>query len=166
MMQAGKRATLAVAASLLLVACAPVLPQRWDLPAEPTAGVPAGPGRPTASPRPTEPGWDEDSQAAAVAKAEALMEAFARPDLGEEEWWSGLAPLLSVEARLVYSAVDPANVPARRVTGTGKLLEGASAYIAQVQVPTDVGTYSVVLSRDSATAPWQGERITPPAGID
>ena len=165
-MQAGQLAALAAVVSLLLVSCTPGPPQDLEIPQEAAARFSAGPGSPTASPVPVEPEWDEDSRAAAVAKAEVLMDAFARPELNEDDWWSGLAPLLSAEARLTYSAVDPANIPARRDNGTGKLLDETSAYIAWVRVPTDVGTYAVVLSRDSATSAWQGERITPPTGVD
>jgi len=165
-MQAGQFVALAAVVSLLLASCAPEPPHDLEIPQEAAARFLAGPGSPTASPVSVEPEWDEDSRAAAVAKAEALMDAFARPELNEDDWWSGLAPLLSAEARLTYSAVEPVNIPVRRVTGTGKLLDETSVYIARVEVPTDAGTYTVVLSRDSATAPWQGERITPPARVD
>ena len=108
------------------------------------------------------PEWDEDSRAAAVAAGEAVMRAFARPDLAHDSWWAQVEPLLSSEAQMDYAYVDPANIPASQVTGGPSLAEDTSPYIAHVQVPTDVGTYTVLLSRKDATAAWLAERITPP----
>ena len=34
-----------------------------------------------------------------------------------------------------------------------------------VTVPTDVGTYTVILSRQDGAAPWLVERLTPPDGL-
>lgn len=90
------------------------------------------------------------------------MAAFASPDLTYEQWWAGLGPLLSPAAAAVYSSVDPANVPASAVTGAGVVVDESSPYVAWVQVPTDAGTYTVLLSRESETSGWLGERITPP----
>ena len=90
------------------------------------------------------------------------MCSFARPDLDHETWWAQVEPLLSSEAQMDYAYVDPANIPASQVTGGPSLAEDTSPYIAHVQVPTDVGTYTVLLSRKDATAAWLAERITPP----
>lgn len=145
------------------------------------AGTPADTGHPTqtlaatpAAPTPdstgslghAEPSWDAVSRRSATSAGEKVMTAFARPRLSEKAWWAGLEPLLSPGARTSYAAVDPSNVPANAVTGRGKLLEETSAYIARVQVPTNVGPYTVVLSRDAADAEWEGERITPPDGVN
>lgn len=111
------------------------------------------------------PSWDEGSRAAAVTAAGAVMTAFARPDLDAAAWTAGLQPLLTPEAAADYAYVDPATVPATAVSGPGVLVEDASAYVAGVDVPTDVGVYRVVLSRSDATAPWLGERVTPPAEV-
>ena len=111
------------------------------------------------------PQWDADSRATALRAAEAVMSAFARPDLSHDQWWTGLEPLLSAQARIDYAYVDPANVPATQVTGTAELAEESSAYIARVQVPTDIGTYTLILSRADAEAGWLAERITPPEEV-
>ena len=39
-----------------------------------------------------------------------------------------------------------------------------SAYIAGVEVPTDAGVYTVILSRVDGASPWLVERFTPPEG--
>lgn len=90
------------------------------------------------------------------------MRAFARPDLDHESWWAALEPLLSSEAQADYVYVEPASIPAREVTAEPSAREDTSAYIARVTVPTDIGDYTVLLSRQDANAPWLAERITPP----
>lgn len=112
------------------------------------------------------PTWDAVSRAAAIARAAEIMTAFARPALGHEGWWAALAPLLSDQAQQDYSFVDPANIPVHAVTGQPVLVDESSAFLARVQVPTDVGVYELLLSRTDATAPWVGEAITPPAGVN
>lgn len=114
----------------------------------------------TVDPAPV-PEWDEASQLAVIDAAEAAMTAFARPELDYETWWSELEPLLTPQAAETYAYVDPANVPARQVTGEGFLVNDTSAYIATVEVPTDAGRYHLVLNRKDAAAPWLVTRLTP-----
>ena len=111
------------------------------------------------------PTWDPASRAAVSAAAAAALTAFAHPDLSYEQWWTALRPHLSAAAQVDYAYVDPASVPAKAVTGAAQIVDESSAYVAGVQVPTDVGTYTLVLSRVDGTAPWLTERITPPAGV-
>lgn len=119
-------------------------------------------GLPADSP---EPVWDDANRAAAEQAAVAAMTAFARPDLPSEQWWAEVAPHLSPQAQVDYQYVDPINVPARSVTGLATPAEAPSASVARVQVATDVGTYTVVLSRADAAAAWLVERFTPPEGV-
>lgn len=114
---------------------------------------------PSAEPVPV---WDAVSTAAAVRAAEQTMRAFARPAAAEADWWRTLAPLLSLSAAAAYQDTDPREVPARRVTGPARLVATPSVYLAEAQVPTDAGVYTVLLVRDGAGAPWLAERITPP----
>jgi hypothetical protein len=114
---------------------------------------------PPAEPVPT---WDTGSRTSAVRAAEQVMRAFARPTVRAETWWATLQPLLSRSAAIAYQDTDPREVPARRVTGAARLADTSSAYLAAAQVPTDAGTYTVLLVRDGAGAPWLAERITPP----
>ena len=116
------------------------------------------------------PVWDADSRAQAVTAAEATMAAFARPPAGTDEtaWRDRLQPTLTPTARETYAYVDPAEVPATAVTGPGELVEpapGATAFLATVSVPTDAGTYEVLLARTSGSSPWLAERLTPPTDL-
>lgn len=111
------------------------------------------------------PTWDEPSRAEVVAAAETVIGVYARPDLEEDAWRAGMQPLLSEQAGRDYAYVDPANVPPARVSGPGAVVEDTSAFVATVQVPTDVGPYRVMLSRADAAAPWLAERITPPEEV-
>ncbi len=116
----------------------------------------------TVAPPAPQPTWDDASRTGATQAAAAIMTAFARPELPSEQWWSELAPLLSPGAQEDYYYVDPINVPARAVTGAARVVDETSAFVAHVEVPTDYGTYLIILSREDADAPWLGERITPP----
>jgi hypothetical protein len=140
----------------------------------------AGPVAPTAVPTPdyvleeddpdpnpmTSPTPDIDSGARAVQTATATLTAFARPTLDDDQWWAELAPFLSDAARTAYEGTDPANVPVTAVTGPGELGPWESGYLAKVTVPTDVGTYQVLLSRAGQYTPWTVEQITPPEGLN
>lgn len=112
---------------------------------------------PTPLPQPTD---DLASQESAVTQATAAVTAFARPDLDPETWWDGLAPLLSPAALEAYAGTDPAEVPARAVTGPAWPGESPSSYLATVFVPTDVGEYAVLLVREGGGTPWLVERIS------
>jgi len=111
------------------------------------------------------PTWDAETRRAARRAAHTAMVRFARPDRSAAAWWSGLAPLLSAGAAVAYHGTDPANVPARRVTGGGELGARSSPYLARVRVPTDVGGYTVLLSRAGEDSPWLVERLTPPRAL-
>ena len=117
----------------------------------------------TIDPQPV-PTWDGPSRAAAVDAAQTAMAAFARPGLDYDTWWAELTPLLTQQAQQDYAYVDPANVLASAVTGPGALVDETSAYVANVEVPTDAGTYTLVLTRTDAAAPWLAGRFTPPTG--
>ena len=112
------------------------------------------------------PTWDAASRASTVGRAGEIMTAFARPTRPYEDWWADLAPLLSEQAQQDYSFVDPANIPVSALTGDPVLVGESSAFLARVEVPTDAGVYELLLSRTDATAPWVGESITPPAGVN
>lgn len=118
---------------------------------------------PTAQPYPT---WDDAARGDALETARAAMTAFARPGVGRATWWADLGPLLSPAAATAYVGVDPANVPARAVTGDATLTEESSTYLAPVAVPTDVGAYLVLLSRQGQGSLWLVERITPPETVN
>ena len=167
---------VALAAALVLVGCtgqdegptptptvtssaSPTMPDLDQFTPPPSGLVDEDTGE-TVEPQPV-PEWDEASRVAVVDAAEAAMTAFARPDLDYDTWWAGVEPLLTPEAAEAYAYVDPANIPVREVTGGGVIVNGASAYVATVEVPTDAGRYQLVLNRKNADAPWLVSRITP-----
>jgi len=108
------------------------------------------------------PTWDAASRTAALDAATKAMTAFARPDLDYDTWWKAVEPLLTQQAAEDYAYVDPVNVPARQVTGTAQLVDETSAYIAGVEVPTNAGVYTVMLSRADGGSPWLVVRFSPP----
>lgn len=119
----------------------------------------------THGPRPV-PTWDDESRESATAAAVAVMTAYARPDLPFEQWWAGLQPLLDNKATQDYAYMDPARIVATSVTGPAVITDDTSAYVAFVDVPTNAGTYGVVLSRADADSPWLAGRFILPEGVN
>lgn len=99
----------------------------------------------------------------AVRTAETAMGIFARPSVGQDGWWADLEPLLNEQAALDYSYVQPTSIPATKVTGPGRLVADQNTLVVTVKVPTDVGTYDVILSRQDGSSPWLVARFVPPS---
>jgi len=168
-----KRALTALAALLVCTACAPVAS---STPAEPspsasaatTATLSAG-GKPQA-PGGTAPAtlgitWDEASKTAALETATKAMTLYARPTVTDKQWIQELGQLLTAQATADYQYVDPANIRATKVTGTGQLrIDENNGFGCHVVFPTDAGDYDVQLLRSAADKPWQVNRFTPPNG--
>lgn len=108
------------------------------------------------------PSWDSVSRAATLRAATRVMQAFARPRMPESLWWADLEPLLSPQAQLDYAGTDPTNVLASRITGPAHVAQVHSTRLVRVQVPTNAGMYTVVLSRRDGASPWLAERLSPP----
>lgn len=100
------------------------------------------------------PTWNEEAAAEAAARAEAFMRAFARPELGADEWYAGVAGFLTDEAKKLFTHVDPSSVPASEVTGEIEVQENQAPTLAEVHVGTDAGVYLVTLTRVVADDPW------------
>lgn len=167
-----KKPLALIAVALLCAACAPAA-NTTPAPAESTA-TPSAPVSLSASSGPQAPGgtvpatigitWDQASKDRAADIAEKAMADFARPAMGEKQWANDLARWLTPQATADYSAVDPANIPANRVTGPATLsVDEANGYGVTAAVPTNAGTYIVQLLRTGKDAPWKVNRLTPPA---
>jgi hypothetical protein len=118
----------------------------------------------TAPTEPVEATWDETVRQAARDAAAATVSAFAATDQAEDAWWDRLKPLLTPQAQPVYQDVDPRLVPVTDVTGDPEVTDETSTLLAEVAVPTDVGPYTVLLTRADGAAPWLAEQIRPPEG--
>lgn len=112
------------------------------------------------------PVWDATSRQSAIAAAENALTAYARPALPFDQWWADLQPLLDQQATSDYAHMDPARIVASQVTGAGVITDESSAYVAYVDVPTNVGTYGLILSRTDANAPWLVSRFVLPEGVN
>ena len=118
----------------------------------------------TAPSEPVEATWDDAVRTAARDAARATMLAFAATDQTAAAWWDGLKPLLTPQAQPVYQDVDPRLVPVTEVTGDPEVTDETSMLLAEVAVPTDIGSYTVLLTRADGAAPWLAEQIRPPEG--
>jgi len=142
----------------------PAFPSFSDMPRAPRGIIDEDSGE-VHGPRPV-PVWDDESRQSAIAAADAVMRAYARPDLGFDAWWAQLQPLLDQKATADYAYMDPARIVASSVTGSGTITDETSAYVAYIDVPTDAGTYSVILSRADADSPWLTSRFVVPEGMN
>lgn len=132
---------------------------------EPAIEVTAEPEFDESAPsEPVEATWDESVRKAARDAARATMTAFAATDRTAAAWWDELEPLLTPQARPVYRDVDPRLVPVTEVTGEPEVTDETSTLLAEVAVPTDIGPYTVLLTRTDGAAPWLAEQIRPPEG--
>ena len=154
---------------LLCTACAPVA-NTTPVPATSTAATASAPVSLSAGSGPQAPdetvpatigiSWDQASRDAAVDTAQKAMADFARPGVQDKQWANDLARWLTPQATADYSAVDPTNVPATRVTGPATLtVDEANGYGVMAAVPTDAGTYTLQLLRT-------GKEGTAPAFVD
>ena len=168
-----KKSLALTAAVLLCTACAPAA-NTTPVPATSTAATASAPVSLSAGSGPQAPGgtvpatigisWDQASKDAAVDTAQKAMTDFARPGVQDKQWANDLARWLTPQATADYSAVDPANIPATRVTGPATLtVDGTNGYGVMAAVPTDAGTYTLQLLRTGKEASWKVNRLTPPA---
>lgn len=155
-------AATALAAALALAGCGVEPPRSGADAAATTAATPSVPGHtaetlPAPLPHPVD---DATSQDAALRLGADAVTAFARPDVSADQWWAELSPLLSPAAAEAYVGTDPAQVPAREVTGPASTGVSPSPFLATVFVPTDAGDYAVLMAREGGGAPWLVERIS------
>ena len=162
-----------LAVALLCVSCAPAAN---TTPAKTASTTPAAsaPVSLSANSGPQAPGgtvpastgitWDQASKDKAVEIAQKAMDDFARPNVEEKQWANELARWLTPQATAHFSAVDPANIPANRVTGPATLsVDEANGYGVTAAVPTNAGTYTLQLLRTGKESPWKVNRLTPPS---
>ncbi|MDP9987382.1 hypothetical protein J2S98_002549 [Arthrobacter oryzae] len=167
-----KKSLALTAMVLLCTACAPAA-NTTPAPATSTVATATAPVSLSASSGPQAPNgtvpatigitWDHASKDAAVDTAQKAMTDFARPTVEDKQWANDLARWLTPQATADYSAVDPTNVPATRVTGPATLtVDDTNGYGVMAAVPTDAGTYTLQLLRTGPQAPWKVNRLTPP----
>ncbi|KDP89790.1 hypothetical protein W824_14955 [Clavibacter cf. michiganensis LMG 26808] len=91
---------------------------------------------------------------------------FCRPDVDSGTWQRALDPLLTGEARTLYAATDPANVPCAGVMDAGGSVgDQRTATDAAWQLDAAVGgPVTVTLHRDGPAAPWEVSYIDPAGG--
>ncbi|MFI0796620.1 hypothetical protein ACH4OY_28630 [Micromonospora rubida] len=83
---------------------------------------------------------------AAVAAATRFVRAWARPGLPADRWLAGVQPLAIPAYAELLTTVNPANVPASRVTGPGWVSSALTARMV-VDIPTDAGVLRVTVVR-------------------
>jgi hypothetical protein len=114
---------------------------------------------------PPSPTWDQAAEGEATRVGFQAMVAYAQTGIDADTWYAQLAPYLTPDAQAAYKGTDPAEVPVHEV-GLTWADTPDSAYLVYVSVNTDVGTYQLMLVRESADAGWLVQRIaSPPTGV-
>ncbi|WFE47665.1 hypothetical protein [Verrucosispora sp. WMMD1129] len=98
---------------------------------------------------------------ATLDAATRFVRAWARPHLPAERWLADLQPLAVAGYADLLATVDPANVPARRVTGAGRVATAIDGRV-DVDVPTDAGPLRVAVVREGTR--WLVATIAPEPG--
>jgi hypothetical protein len=117
---------------------------------EPTSSAPTTTTPPLAPP--------DASKGSPVDVATSFVAAWATTDRGEAEWLAGMRPWTTTELVLSMSGIDPAQVPATKVTGDAALT-ATKGDTATVSVPTDGGRVAVELVRQSGA--WKAVTLAP-----
>lgn len=92
---------------------------------------------------------DRPAPAPPVGQPAAVAEAFAAAwvrALPADQWWTALAPLCETEFAALLASVDPANLPASRVTGPPVLASPSTSGPAVYTIPTDGGTLTITVA--------------------
>jgi hypothetical protein len=122
--------------------------------ADATGSIVANPSGSGASPAASvePPGTDDHPEpgaaappAAAPAAAAGFGAAWVRRELSAAQWLKGITPWCEPGFARSLATVDPANVPASRVTGKPRVLRAPAGRSAAYTVATDGGTLTVTL---------------------
>ncbi len=118
------------------------------------------------TPQPASPASDlsPEDRAAARRVAVAAMRDYLQTQQRPHAWWAALEPHLSAAAREDYAGTDPATIGARRITGPATVTPASLPALARVAVPTDTGSYLLLLGRQPSQQ-WAVERILPPETV-
>ncbi len=78
-----------------------------------------------------------------------------------ETWWKAVGPRLTPEAQEIWKYTETRRIPDAEITGPARVLT-VSGVDAEVEVPTTLGTWTVVLFRNQPTDGWKASAIEIP----
>ncbi|MEO8223036.1 MAG: hypothetical protein ABI563_19910 [Specibacter sp.] len=114
----------------------------------------------------SDPGWDGQAKAAAVAVASEAMVLYNRRTVDSKRWIFDLAQYLTNEAGALYQGVDPGNLPVFKTLGVPKLVvDPANGFAAHAEFSTTIGVFDFELRRQGAEREWKIQYITMPDGF-
>jgi hypothetical protein len=80
-----------------------------------------------------------------VVTATRFAAAWAQPVLPAARWWAGVAPWCQPSYAELLRTVDPANIPATRITGPPRPVSQQSG-LATYTVATDAGVLTITVA--------------------
>jgi hypothetical protein len=116
------------------------------------------------SPTPSAPEIPADGRASAAAEAVAAMSDFVAHDQPYKAWWGAFSEHLTGAAAQGFETIDPAQIPATKVTDEGQVAGFPDGTSATVLVGTDAGQYRLFLIRETTEHPWFVDRLEPAEG--
>lgn len=103
-----------------------------------------------------------EAQTAALAAAKEAMTAYTNTGLDRDAWWAGLAPLLTTGFAANAKYIQPSRLPVREFRAGPMPVEGQlNGYQVRATFETNAGSWTVIMTRTSATAPWLASNIAP-----
>lgn len=138
------RLVAALATLVLLSGCTTAPPTRTD--AAPTGSSAGAEPHDAGNPDEDGPGAAVSAPAAdaALLHAQTFVAAWARPDRKPGAWFTGIQKLVTAGYAHLLASTDPANVPARTVTGSPTAVSSTTAVLI-ADVPTDAGPIRVTV---------------------
>jgi hypothetical protein len=104
-------------------------------------------------------GAGDPSRSEPAEVATSVLTTWSQPELGYDQWWQQVSPLLTPGAREAYQLTDPRLVPRLAPITVDEVVAGPSDNTATVYFETASGRFGVDLSRRAEDAPWKAQRL-------
>lgn len=103
-----------------------------------------------------------EAKEAAMDAAQQVMNAYTKTGSDRDQWWAALAPLLTTSFAVQAQYSQPSRVPVNTLKSGPKAVEGqVSGNQVRVSFDTNAGSWTTIMVRISATAPWLASNIGP-----
>lgn len=103
-----------------------------------------------------------EAQTTALTAASEVMAAYTNTGLERDAWWAALAPLLTTGFATSAQYIQPSRLPVHELRSGPQPVQGQlNGYQVRASFETNDGSWTVIMTRTSATAPWLASNIAP-----
>jgi hypothetical protein len=104
---------------------------------------------------------------AALDAAHQVMVAYTKSGVGRDQWWAALAPLLTTDFAAQAQYIQPSRLTVHSLRSGPRPVAGQlSGNQVRVSFDTNAGSWTTIMVRSSATAPWLASNIGPTTEIE